>query len=386
MQNARGQTLHNVERFTELIKSIEKHGFCGESNILVDGNMQLIDGSHRLACALYFDAERIPIRIQPQLTNIKYDVEWFRSAGFNDQEINIICEKQKDIIQKKGIYFVATLWAPVQVYFDDITKELSHEYTLLSVKDYTFQNDHEFATTIKGLYAIDDIEDWKIEKKLEYMMNYDKKIRVITFDIGEPKFRTKVRNNKPISTEVEKIKKNYREKYSKKIDNYFYDIIMHIGDNYEHSEHMMKIIRKDIDIFSFLQSINSFRYALVKVDVPYMPSQFPYDYPLGKDMDIICEKEDFEQICEKAFEFGERYSKKYKVRIINEEEKFRLRFELKNFLLYQIDISCGINGLKQSFIRNAIKSRIKTDSYFILDKKYEIVVRMNEYIQNPQKI
>ncbi|NMB97390.1 MAG: ParB N-terminal domain-containing protein, partial [Clostridiaceae bacterium] len=62
MQNARGQTLHNVERFTELIKSIEKHGFCGESNILVDGNMQLIDGSHRLACALYFDAERIPIR------------------------------------------------------------------------------------------------------------------------------------------------------------------------------------------------------------------------------------------------------------------------------------------------------------------------------------
>ncbi|HHV96231.1 MAG TPA: ParB N-terminal domain-containing protein [Clostridiaceae bacterium] len=244
MQKVRGQNLHNIERFSELIKSIEKHGFYRESSILVDLNMQLIDGSHRLAYALYFNEERIPIRIQPQLTNIKYDIEWFRSAGFNDQEINIICEKQKDIIQKKGIYFVATLWPPVQEYFDDITKELGQEYIILSVKDYTFQNDQEFAATIKGLYAVDDIEDWKIDKKIEYMRDYDKKIRVITFDIGDPEFRAKTRNNKPISMEVERIKKKYREKYSKKIDNYFYNIIMHIGDNYEHSEHMMKTMKK----------------------------------------------------------------------------------------------------------------------------------------------
>ncbi|MDQ4679420.1 hypothetical protein, partial [Stenotrophomonas maltophilia group sp. RNC7] len=119
------------------------------------------------------------------------------------------------------------------------------------------------------------------------MNNYDKNIRILTLDIGDPKFRAKAKNSKPISIKVEAIKKKYREKYSKKIENYFYDIIMHIGDNYEHSAHMIKIMQKDIDIIKFLKSIDPYKYALTKVDVPYMPKDFPRSYPLNKDMDIL---------------------------------------------------------------------------------------------------
>jgi hypothetical protein len=38
-----------------------------------------------------------------------------------------------------------------------------------------------------------------------------------------------------ISQKVEQLKKQIRKKYAPKVEDYFYDIIIHIGDNYEHS-------------------------------------------------------------------------------------------------------------------------------------------------------
>ena len=36
-----------------------------------------------------------------------------------------------------------------------------------------------------------------------------------------------------------------------------------------------------------------YSYAFVKIDVPYMPKDFPENIPVGKDADIICSKNDF---------------------------------------------------------------------------------------------
>ena len=259
MQKSRGQKMHNLDRFKKLIKSIEQNGFNDKSSILVDLNLQIIDGSHRLACALYFGIEKLPIIIQPQITNIPYSIDWFSSSGFEIHEIEAIEKKHKDLIQEKGIYFVAILWPPVQDYFDEITEELKEHYKLLFVSDYSFVDNNEFNIFVNELYAIDDIQNWKIQTKLEYMKNYKKTIRVIMFDIGDPKFRTKSVNNKPISTKIEKIKKKYREKYSSKVDNYFYDIIMHIGDNYDHSSYMLNIIEnyKNYRIESYCRNLTN---------------------------------------------------------------------------------------------------------------------------------
>jgi hypothetical protein len=35
---------------------------------------------------------------------------------------------------------------------------------------------------------------------------------------------------------VEELKEEIRTKYKSKVDNYFHDIIIHIGDNYSHSK------------------------------------------------------------------------------------------------------------------------------------------------------
>ncbi|MDQ4679244.1 ParB N-terminal domain-containing protein, partial [Stenotrophomonas maltophilia group sp. RNC7] len=87
MQRARGQKIHDIDRFKELIKSIERNGFSKDSSILVDPNLQLVDGSHRLACALYFNLKRISINTQLQPVNIEYSIDWFKDAGFTEEEL-----------------------------------------------------------------------------------------------------------------------------------------------------------------------------------------------------------------------------------------------------------------------------------------------------------
>lgn len=72
------------------------------------------------------------------------------------------------------------------------------------------------------------------------MKDYEKNIRII--EIINPSFRKKELNNHNISQTVEKIKAKYRDKYCNKVNNYFYDIIIHIGDNYSHIKEIGKVL------------------------------------------------------------------------------------------------------------------------------------------------
>ena len=70
--------------------------------------------------------------------------------------------------------------------------------------------------------------------------------------------------------------------YKKKIDNYFHDIILHIGDNFYQNHYLSKLMKMPpIDITFIMKSISHFDYVITKTDVPYMPSDFPSHYPMG---------------------------------------------------------------------------------------------------------
>ena len=74
------------------------------------------------------------------------------------------------------------------------------------------------------------------------MSAYPKDLRVIKIEIPEPKFRKK-ENGQLISEEVETLKKQIRESYKEKIDNYFHDIIIHIGDSYSHTKQSKNLLK-----------------------------------------------------------------------------------------------------------------------------------------------
>ena len=115
-------------------------------------------------------------------------------------------------------------------------KSISEPYKHLNIKyvplgGISMKNFNEY---VRNLYKIDDIKRWKVDMKINYMNMYAKNIRVIKINMPEPDFRKKS-NGKYISSRVEDLKCKIRKEYSKKIDNYFHDVIVHIGDNYIHS-------------------------------------------------------------------------------------------------------------------------------------------------------
>ena len=236
MQEKRGNSPHKnpLKAFEILIKEIEQKEYDMHSEIVVNKQMHIIDGAHRFSCALYFKTTQIPIKIVKNNTEFYYGINWFLQNGFSDEIMKELKTKKQEIFFENHLYFEVILWPPVASFFDEIEEDIQNEYAILSSKTYTDFTD--FESFVKALYAIDDIKSWKVNMKLEGMKKYPLTFRRILIDIPESDFRYKELNNHLISQKVEALKKQIREKYASKVDGYFYDIIIHIGDNYEHSK------------------------------------------------------------------------------------------------------------------------------------------------------
>ena len=225
--------------FCDLIMNIKDNGYDMSKPILVNNDLHLIDGAHRLATALYFQQPFIPISINKKLSPSFFGIDWFSNNSFNNAELDVIEECKRKVFLKNYLYFEVVLWPPVIDYFDDIEKFIAKKFHIFSSLDYN--NIIDFHKYIRDLYQIDDIRDWKVNLKIEAMDIFPKRIRIIKIEIPNPRFRYKD-NGKIISMVVEELKKDIRSKYKSKVNNYFHDIIIHIGDNYYHSQQSKKIL------------------------------------------------------------------------------------------------------------------------------------------------
>ncbi|MBX2965962.1 MAG: methyltransferase domain-containing protein [Cyclobacteriaceae bacterium] len=84
-----------------LIKSFSTKGFDKNFPIIVNTGFHLIDGSHRLACALYFNIDKVLIKriTQPEAY---YGLDWFRNI-FNEEEIALLETTYKELIERIDI-------------------------------------------------------------------------------------------------------------------------------------------------------------------------------------------------------------------------------------------------------------------------------------------
>ena len=92
---------NNEENFKALIKSFEKNGFIDEYPITLNEDFKLLDGSHRIALALYFNIEYVTITMKEKNFNMhppRYDIKWFEENGFNEEVIQDIKNCYSEII------------------------------------------------------------------------------------------------------------------------------------------------------------------------------------------------------------------------------------------------------------------------------------------------
>lgn len=142
-----------------------------------------------------------------------------------------------------------------------------------------------------------------------------------------------------------------------------------------------------ISLIDLCESIKEYEYAFVKIDVPYMPDNFPYKIPIGKDADIICTRKSFELINIVCKKWTKVLPQKYNIIEIQEINGVRYRIcGLRNVLIYQIDISWCASGLNEEFYQDAVRHRVNSEMYYRLATEYEYIYRMYAYYQNNNKV
>lgn len=387
-----------VNRFRKLIQSYEKNGYDNKSSIVLDQDLHLVDGSHRMALAMYYGIPNITVSVRPQSYNIFYGIEWFLVNGFSCKECEILTDKYKELKSRYATPFVCSLWSPVHQYYDELTEKLRVFGEVGEVRDYDLSDlDYSFYT--RGIYHVDDIEKWKIEKKIDYMRKSApdvRKIRMVTLMLNQPNFRLKAKTQTTLSQQCELIKRLVRDAYKEKVDHYYHDIVIHIGDNFRQNRHIYRLLTMPpIDVSSILQHINNRKYVLTKIDSPYMPSDFPLHYPLGKDIDIICaDMDEYQAIIGSILKDVDAYKDAYSIRLVKkhddkgQEYRTLVRLELEDqFLVFLFDVATRHRtGVEASnFAREMMSDRKQREGYYVPSTRHEVVIRLQEVHDYPQK-
>lgn len=90
-RDARPSEDKSVSAFAQLFEDLAVHGFDPRYPIEVARDASILDGAHRLACAMTLKTPRMPVRIM-HLPRRFYTVTatWFREHGFSAEEIALL--------------------------------------------------------------------------------------------------------------------------------------------------------------------------------------------------------------------------------------------------------------------------------------------------------
>ncbi|WP_406684194.1 hypothetical protein N1F78_00250 [Seonamhaeicola sp. MEBiC1930] len=221
--------------------NMKENGYDKSYPIKVDSNFRLLDGSHRMAAALINNVEEVSVDIHSFGHKIDFSSLLLKQYNFSQKEISLINKKESNLFFEQGIYFPVIIWPPAMTFVDDIEKDL--DLTIKRTYDLEF-DDSDFYRFVREIYKIDDIAEWKVEKKIEAMHNYHLKVKVFFIEMGNPNFRKKSINANLISKKGEKLKRKIRLKYKTKINNYIHDIIVHTGDNFGQNKKIVELTKK----------------------------------------------------------------------------------------------------------------------------------------------
>lgn len=243
--NSTDKSKNDINQLKTLIESYDKNGYDNESRILLDKNLGIIDGTKRVALALFYGYKTISAIIVDTYYPTRFSIDWFIENNFNKNEIETLTQTGSNVMKEIAEPLSCVIWAPAVSLADEIIEDLKFYGTVCSQK-LIEMNEEEYVKTVRDIYAIDDIAEWKIEKKIEYMKGTGTNLVAVDLLPFNPNYRIKKTSGLPLSTVGERIKRALRTKYKTRIDNYFYDIILHIGDNIYQSDYMRKVMNEDL--------------------------------------------------------------------------------------------------------------------------------------------
>ncbi len=135
--------------FNDTFMSIKNDSFnCNKSLIPVAKNtLNLIDGAHRVSCAIYLGKE-IPI-IEVDMSIKGFNLDYFKKEGMKDFDLDFLCHRYIDYSRNKNFNAIC-VWPRAEEFFDQIDVEIKNTFRVLTKKvvNFDINGSHNFLSQI----------------------------------------------------------------------------------------------------------------------------------------------------------------------------------------------------------------------------------------------
>lgn len=275
---------HSIEQFQALINAYETKGYDPSSIIMADKNLLSMNGSHRIALAVYRGQEFINTEVHNTEFRRRFSYDWFWKVGFDNEELHIIKNTQDLLLNRAreliGDYY-CILYPPAYEYFDEITRDLSEldpdNIVVTGIHDYQWDTNN-FIAFLHAIYSFDSILKKNLERKIFYILKatdiVDKQVpfRIVSVKIRNPLYRLKSDNGMPESMATVRLKEVIRDRYKLRnakfsehfIGDYAHDVIIHSTDNYLSNKAMRLLLSINKDLSDLITVWNDFSYAVIE--------------------------------------------------------------------------------------------------------------------------
>ena len=135
-----------------------------------------------------------------------------------------------------------------------------------------------------------------------------------------------------------------------------------------------------IELRAFFEAISDFDYVMIKLETPNTHRQFPHNYTIGTDIDIIASSDDFPKIKFIINQLNKH--KKFNIKEISDISSFKLRYQFGKFLNLQFDVSASDES---KLFLNCINNSTSIKGIKVPKIEYELIVRILEWVNHPKK-
>ncbi len=367
-----------------------------------------INGSHRIAMALYSQQEMINVEVYKRLTRRRFSLNFFWEKGFSKDEISIIKNKMQEIIaecQKKIGNYYCILFPPAEKYFDDIVNDIEamdENVDVLGYDDYKWEV-ADFVGFLSGVYHFDSINHTNFMRKVFYILKSSKIVdgkvtfRLVRINIKDPMYRLKKDNGMPESIATVRLKKAVRERYKNKekaftahyVGDYAHDVIIHSSDNYLSNKAFRVLMSVDRDLTEVVSVLEDYRYAFAIGSEDKISRAYPKNFYFGEDFDIFVMAFDLDEIADKLYDRCIKKFADYGFEVRKEDSDYgkRVRVLFEGFTVTMFDLMAKLTYLKDDAVLNFIDNAEmkQMPEVPIIGRDEEYAYRLAKYLMNPLK-
>lgn len=212
--------------FDNLIMNMLDCGFDRSYPIPVDLNYHILDGAHRFATCLATGIDPYVQIYDAPSHDIKES--WFIDHGFSQEEVKIIRESN---IGWKSLTKVSLIWASALPFWEEILDQIPRNSSI--IRSFHCETCDKFDDIVRISYTLDGMPTYRLEKKISDLRERGgTKIGVIICSMTNDEAAT--------------FKKVVRGRLKSKVNNYFFDSIMHIIDDPQAADDIISMLNRSL--------------------------------------------------------------------------------------------------------------------------------------------